>query len=91
MPNNLCFEQIESFTSQHSYLEKQHDSLKAASQPKKNELDRLEELKNIISAEEKEIDKIVQGSKKLKEKVSAQLITSLSFLVAASCFRCLVP
>lgn len=91
LPNNLHFEQIESFTSQHSYLEKQHDSLKAASQPKKDELDRLEELKNIISAEEKEIDKIVQGSKKLKEKVSAQLISSLSFLVAASCFRCLVP
>lgn len=70
LPNHFHFEQIESLTSQHSYLEKQHDSLKAASQPKEDELDRLEELKNIISAEEKEIDKIMQGSKKLKEKVS---------------------
>lgn len=51
-------------------LEKQLNSLKAASQPPKAELDRLKELENIISAEEKEIDKLTQGSKQLKEKVS---------------------
>lgn len=61
--------QIESLKSQHSYLEKQLDSLKAASQPSMDEIDRLEELKNIISAEEEEIEKIVIGSKDLKEKV----------------------
>lgn len=43
--------------------------MEAASKPKKDETDRLEELKNIISAEEAEIDKLIQGSKKLKEKV----------------------
>lgn len=56
--------------TQHINLEKQHDSLKAASQPKEEELNRLEELQSIISGEEKEIDKLVKGSKKLKDKVS---------------------
>ncbi|KAH9740104.1 Structural maintenance of chromosomes protein 4 [Citrus sinensis] len=60
--------EIESLKSQHSYLEKQLDSLKAASEPRKDEIDRLEELQKIISAEEKEIEKIVNGSKDLKEK-----------------------
>ena len=55
--------------SQHSYIEKQLDSLKAASQPKKDELERLKALKKIISAEEKEIDRLMDGSKQLKEKV----------------------
>lgn len=35
----------------------------------KDEIDRLEELKKIISAEGKEIDRLVIGSKDLKEKV----------------------
>ncbi|KAJ4707448.1 Structural maintenance of chromosomes protein [Melia azedarach] len=60
--------EIESLNSQHSYLEKQLYSLEIASQPKKDELDRLEELKRIVSAEEKEIDKLINGSKDLKEK-----------------------
>ncbi|KAH9676512.1 Structural maintenance of chromosomes protein 4 [Citrus sinensis] len=47
---------------------KELDSLKAASEPRKDEIDRLEELQKIISAEEKEIEKIVNGSKDLKEK-----------------------
>ncbi|KAL0377550.1 UNVERIFIED_CONTAM: Structural maintenance of chromosomes protein 4 [Sesamum radiatum] len=51
-----------------SDLEKQLDSLKAASEPLKDEVDRLKELGNIISAEEKEIDRLMQGSKQLKEK-----------------------
>lgn len=60
--------EIDSLKSQHSYLEKQLDSLRDASQPKKDELDRLHELKNIISEEESEIDRLIQGSKQLKEK-----------------------
>lgn len=37
--------------------------------PRKDEVDRLKELKKIISAEEKELDHLTQGSKQLKEKV----------------------
>lgn len=75
------FEQIDSLNSQHSYLEKQIGSLEAASQPKKDELDRLAELKNIISLEEKEMDKLTQGSKQLKEKVRNSFMT---FVLASS-------
>lgn len=60
--------EIDSLNSQHSYLEKQLGSLEAASWPGKDELDRLEELKKIISKEEKEIDKLIKGSKQLKDK-----------------------
>ncbi|GLU22194.1 hypothetical protein SLE2022_382860 [Rubroshorea leprosula] len=60
--------EIESLNSQHKYLEKQLDSLDAASRPKKDEINRLQELKKIISAEEEEIDRLIQGSKQLKEK-----------------------
>lgn len=63
--------QIDSLNSEHSYLEKQLDSLKAASQPKEDELKRLEDLKKTISAEQKEIDRLIQGSKELKEKVES--------------------
>ncbi|EXB31972.1 Structural maintenance of chromosomes protein 4 [Morus notabilis] len=62
--------EIDSLDTQHNYLEKQRDSLEAASQPKQEELNRLEELKNIISAEEKVIDKLIKGSEKLKDKAS---------------------
>lgn len=55
--------------SEYNYLEKQLHSLKAASRPKQDEIDRLEELKEIISAEEKEIARLIQGSKQLKEQV----------------------
>ncbi|KAI8533943.1 hypothetical protein RHMOL_Rhmol10G0050100 [Rhododendron molle] len=60
--------EIDSLNTQHVYLDKQLDSLKAASQPKQDELDRLAELRKIISAEETEIDRLTQGSKQLKEK-----------------------
>ncbi|XP_073040972.1 structural maintenance of chromosomes protein 4 [Primulina eburnea] len=53
---------------QHDDLEKQMDSLKAASVPIKDEVDRLKELGNIICAEEKEINRLMLGSKQLKEK-----------------------
>ncbi|XP_051140467.1 structural maintenance of chromosomes protein 4 [Andrographis paniculata] len=49
-------------------LEKQLDSLKAAAKPTKVELDRLKELGIIISAAEREINKLVNGSKQLKDK-----------------------
>ncbi|KAK9039483.1 hypothetical protein V6N11_014683 [Hibiscus sabdariffa] len=62
--------EVDSLNSEYKYLEKQLDSLEAASRPKQDEISRLEELKKIISTEEKEIDRIIQGSKKLKEKAS---------------------
>lgn len=61
--------QIESLKSQHGDLGKQLHSLKVASEPRKDEVDRLQELKEIIAAEEKEIERLTKGSKKLKEKV----------------------
>jgi structural maintenance of chromosome 4 len=60
--------------SQYSYIEKQLGSLEVASNPQENEVDRLEELKNIIFAEEREINRLADGSKKLKEKVGFELL-----------------
>lgn len=70
LTKNFLLQQIDSLKSQHSYLEKQLDSLKAASKPRKDELNRLEVLSKTISAEEKEIGRLIEGSKQLKEKVS---------------------
>lgn len=50
-------------------LEKQLGSLKAASEPSKDELDRLKELGNMIVDEENEVIRLMQGSRQLKEKV----------------------
>ncbi|GAB4831650.1 hypothetical protein Ancab_005662 [Ancistrocladus abbreviatus] len=61
-------DQIDSLKTQHDYLESQLSSLRAASQPRKEEVNRLEELKKVTSAEEKEIDRLAQGSKELKHK-----------------------
>ncbi|KAK2994629.1 hypothetical protein RJ640_025683 [Escallonia rubra] len=60
--------EIDSLNSQEVYLEKQLDSLKAASEPKKDELDRLQELGRSVSKEEKEISRLTEGSKQLKQK-----------------------
>ncbi|GAV58095.1 SMC_N domain-containing protein/SMC_hinge domain-containing protein [Cephalotus follicularis] len=60
--------EIDSLNSQHSYLGKQLDSLEAASRPSRDEIDKLSELKKIISEEEEEIDRFIHGSKQLKEK-----------------------
>lgn len=68
--------EIESLNSEHNYLEKQLASLEAASQPKTDEIERLKELKKIISKEEKEIEKLEKGSKQLKEK-ALELQTSI--------------
>lgn len=60
--------------SQHSYIGNQLASLEAASQPKKDEIDRLEQLKKIIAAEELEINNLTDGSKQLKEEVGCELV-----------------
>ncbi|KAK4271995.1 hypothetical protein QN277_020606 [Acacia crassicarpa] len=60
--------EVDSLNSQHSYIEKQLASLEAASQPKKDELDRMEQLKKIISTEELDINRLIDGSKQLKEE-----------------------
>lgn len=65
--------QVDSLNSQHIYIEKQLDSLEAASKPQEDELDRLKELKKIIIAEEREINRLTEGSKQLKEKVGCRL------------------
>lgn len=87
--------QIDSLHSAHSDLEKDLDSLKAASKPGKEELDRLEELKKIMRDEEKEIGRIMAGSKNLKEMVGFKmfvlLISFAAFIVVqlnvACCLR----
>ena len=43
--------------------------MKSAAQASKSELDRLKELDQVITNEEKELVCLVKGSKKLKEKV----------------------
>nr|GEX28539.1 structural maintenance of chromosomes protein 4 [Tanacetum cinerariifolium] len=60
--------EIEELNSQHENLAKQLDSLKAEAEPSNDDLRRLEELKNIISEEEKNINKLTQESKQFKEK-----------------------
>ncbi|CAN4082601.1 unnamed protein product [Withania somnifera] len=65
-----CKKQIDSLKSQCDDLNKQLDSLRIASEPTKDEVNRLKELKKIISAEEKEMGRLTQGSKQLKEKAS---------------------
>eukprot|EP00268_Persea_americana_P014269 TRINITY_DN16322_c0_g1_i4.p1 TRINITY_DN16322_c0_g1~~TRINITY_DN16322_c0_g1_i4.p1 ORF type:complete len:328 (-),score=87.44 TRINITY_DN16322_c0_g1_i4:536-1519(-) len=62
--------EIESLNVQYGYIEKQLQSLKVASQPSRDELDSLEELDNVVSLEEKELERLARGSKKLKEKAS---------------------
>ncbi|WOL08544.1 structural maintenance of chromosomes protein 4 [Canna indica] len=62
--------EIDSLKEQHNYIKKQLESLKAASQPKKDELSRLKELDSIISAEQSELEKLVKCSSTLKERAS---------------------
>lgn len=79
--------QLESLQVQRVDIEKQLGSLEVASVPQKDELDRLKELKKIISAEEKEIGRLTGGSKKLKEKVGFDLpyVCNLNFLTGLAC------
>ncbi|KAJ6834241.1 structural maintenance of chromosomes protein 4 [Iris pallida] len=65
-----CQKEIDSLNERHKYIEKQIDSLRVASQPKKDELNRLKELESIISTEERELEKLSKCSIKLKERAS---------------------
>lgn len=57
--------------AQYSYNEKRLDSLKAASQPKADEVRRMKELDDIISTEEAELNRLAKCSNKLKDQASA--------------------
>lgn len=59
-----------------------------ASNPRKDEVDRLKELKKIIAGEEKETKRLTEGSKKLKEKVIAACF--FFFFSNSSVAACLV-
>lgn len=62
---------MDSYATQHSYKEKQLGDLKAAAEPKNDELSRLKELEDIISAEDKEVNRLCKCSGKLKDRVSS--------------------
>nr|XP_029121753.1 structural maintenance of chromosomes protein 4 isoform X2 [Elaeis guineensis] len=62
--------EIDSLNAQYSYIEKQLDSLKSASEPKKDEVNKLKELDRIISAEQAELENLVKCSSDLKEQAS---------------------
>ncbi|KAM0839402.1 hypothetical protein ACQ4PT_060337 [Festuca glaucescens] len=62
--------EVESMNAQYSYNEKRLDSLKAASQPKDDELGRMKELDDIISTEQVELKKLAKSSSKLKDQAS---------------------
>ena len=56
---------------QYVYNETRLDSLKAASQPKADEVRRMKELDAIISSEQVELNKLTKCSSKLKDQASA--------------------
>uniref|UniRef100_A0A0D3G9D9 Structural maintenance of chromosomes protein n=1 Tax=Oryza barthii TaxID=65489 RepID=A0A0D3G9D9_9ORYZ len=60
--------EVESMNAQFSYNEKRLDSLKAASHPKADEVRRMEELDDIISAEQAELNRLAKCSSKLKDQ-----------------------
>ncbi|KAJ0984224.1 hypothetical protein J5N97_002580 [Dioscorea zingiberensis] len=62
--------EIDSLSAQYSYIEKHLGSLKTASQPKKDELNRLKELDQIMFMEERELEKLTRCSGRLKERAS---------------------
>ncbi|XP_066381588.1 structural maintenance of chromosomes protein 4-like [Miscanthus floridulus] len=62
--------EVESMNAQYIYNEKRLESLKAASQPKADELRRMKELDGIISSEQAELDRLTKCSSKLKDQAS---------------------
>ncbi|KAK3135188.1 hypothetical protein QOZ80_5BG0415790 [Eleusine coracana subsp. coracana] len=62
--------EVESMNAQYSYNEKRLDSLKAASEPKADEVCRMERLDDIISTEQAELDRLKKCSGKLKDQAS---------------------
>ncbi|KAJ3680908.1 hypothetical protein LUZ60_015397 [Juncus effusus] len=65
-----CEKEVESLNEEYNYNAKRIDSLRVASEPKEDELERIEELERIISDEKKEIEKLTKCSSKLKDKAS---------------------
>ncbi|CAM8972758.1 unnamed protein product [Rhodiola kirilowii] len=62
--------EIDNYKAEHCILEKQLGSLRAASKLNKDDLDTMKELKKIVVAEELEINRLLEGSKSLKEQAS---------------------
>ncbi|KAK8457494.1 hypothetical protein SEVIR_3G196500v4 [Setaria viridis] len=62
--------EVESMNAQYIYNEKRLDSLKAASQPKADEVRRMNELDGIISSEQVELNRLTKCSSKLKDQAS---------------------
>ncbi|AQK86965.1 Structural maintenance of chromosomes protein, partial [Zea mays] len=62
--------EVESMNAQYIYNEKRLDSLKTASQPKADELRRMQELDGIISSEQAELERLTKCSSKLKDQAS---------------------
>ncbi|KAG2619207.1 structural maintenance of chromosomes protein 4-like [Panicum virgatum] len=62
--------EVESMNAQYIYNEKRLDSLKAASQPKADEVRRMKELDAIISSEQVELNRLTKCSSKLKDQAS---------------------
>ncbi|XP_066363089.1 structural maintenance of chromosomes protein 4-like [Miscanthus floridulus] len=62
--------EVESMNAQYIYNEKRLESLKAASQPKGDEIRRMKELDGIISSEQAELDRLTKCSSKLKDLAS---------------------
>ncbi|CAM8982273.1 unnamed protein product [Rhodiola kirilowii] len=60
--------EIDNYKAEHCILEKQLGSLKAASKLNTDDLDTMKELKKIVVAEELEINRLLEGSKSLKEQ-----------------------
>lgn len=70
MELDKCNKEISSLSEQYTYKQKQLKSLKDASEPKEDEINRLEELKIVISTETAEIQKLTKCSSKLKDKAT---------------------
>ncbi|KAF0923368.1 hypothetical protein E2562_006275 [Oryza meyeriana var. granulata] len=62
--------EVESMNAQFNYNEKRLDSLKAASHRKADEVCRMEELDDIISTEQAELNRLAKCSSKLKDQAS---------------------
>lgn len=80
--------------AQYIYNEKRLDSLKAASQPKADEVRRMNELDGIISSEQVELNRLTKCSSKLKDQASAftylisLISTSKPYLATLCLFPC---
>jgi len=74
--------------AQYIYNEKRLESLKAASQPKGDEIRRMKELDGIISSEQAELDRLTKCSSKLKDQASAYTLSLISISRPYSSLPC---